>query len=362
MFIEAEKLSLKIGEKVILQDISLGIGRSEVLALIGPTGSGKTSLLRLLDLLQMPSSGRLVIDGVDCAAASSRKLEMRRRMAFVQQKPVAFNMSVFDNVACGLRWRSLSRAETRRRVVEVLEMVGLASYHHQNAKTLSGGEMQRVAIARSLVTRPEILYLDEPSANLDPVTHSKIDEVLAHIIQESRTTVVMATHDMTQGQRLAQRVALLMGGRLIQVGTPHDIFTSPQSCEAADFVGVDNIWPGIIENREGSLANIAVHGFNVQAITDFAEGEAVDVLIRPEEITLTPSHDITSARNVFYGAIVKLVQMGPLVRVEIDCGFPILVLVTRKSLDDLGLVEGKEVYASFKATSLRVIKSCRQAA
>jgi tungstate transport system ATP-binding protein len=358
MLIQAEKLGLKVGEKLILHNISLGIERGEVLALIGPTGAGKTSLLRLLDLLEKPSSGRLLIDGMDFAASSSGRLEMRRRMAFVQQKPVAFNMSVFDNVASGLRWRGVDSTEARRRVDAVLELVGLAGYDKQNARTLSGGEMQRVAIARSLVTAPEILYLDEPTANLDPVTNTKIEEVLAHVARENKVTVVMSTHDMTQGQRLAGRVALLMNGRLIQIGTPHDIFTSPQCAEAAGFVGVDNIWPGVVVNHEGSLVEIRINTHSVQAVTDFETGRAVDVLIRPEDVTLSLTHDITSARNVFKGRVVRLTLLGPLARVEMDCGFPVLALVTAKSVEEMGLEPGKQLWASFKATSLRVIRSC----
>ena len=358
MLIETQSLSLKSGEKFILRDISLGVERGEVLALIGPTGAGKTSLLRLLDLLEKPSAGRLLIDGVDFSANSPGRLAMRRRMAFVQQKPVPFNMSVFDNVASGLKWREVSSAEVKRRVDEVLELVGLSTYHRQNARTLSGGEMQRVAIARSLVTQPEILYLDEPTANLDPVTNTKIEEVLARIARESTATVLMSTHDMTQGQRLAGRVALLMGGRLVQIGTPHDIFTSPQCAEAAGFVGVDNIWPGVVEKREGSLAEISINTHSVQAVTDFETGAAVDMLIRPEDITLSLSHDITSARNVFRGRVVRLTLLGPLARVELDCGFPVLALVTAKSVEEMGLGVGKELWASFKATSLRVIRSC----
>ena len=358
MLIETEKLNLKSGEKFILRDISMGIERGEVLALIGPTGAGKTSLLRLLDLLEKPSSGRLWIDGIDFSTGSTGRLEMRRRMAFVQQKPMPFNMSVFDNVASGLKWRDVDSTETRRRVDEVLELVGLSTYHRQNARTLSGGEMQRVAIARSLVTRPEILYLDEPTANLDPVTNAKIEEVLAHVARESKVTVVMSTHDMTQGQRLAGRVALLMNGRLIQIGTPHDIFTSPQCADAAGFVGVDNIWPGVVISHEDSLAVVRINTHSVQAVTDFETGTAVDVLIRPEDVTLSLTHDITSARNVFAGSIVRLTLLGPLARVEVDCGFPVLALVTSKSVEEMGLEPGKKLWASFKATSLRVVLSC----
>jgi tungstate transport system ATP-binding protein len=190
------------------------------------------------------------------------------------------------------------------------------------------------------------------------VTNTKIEDVLAHIARESGATVVMSTHDMTQGQRMAGRVALLMNGRLVQIGTPHDIFTAPECAEAAGFVGVDNVWPGVVECHAGSLAELRINTHSVQAVTDFETGRAVDVLIRPEDITLSLAHDITSARNVFKGRVVRLTLLGPLARVEVDCGFPVLALVTAKSVEEMGLEPGKELWASFKATSLRIIRSC----
>ena len=355
-FIETRELNLRHGNKTILEAIDLSIERGEFFALIGPTGAGKTSLLRLLDLLELPSSGVIAIDGAEVSSSPRERLAVRRRMAFVQQKPASFNMSLFDNVASGLRWRHVPGVEVRRRVKEVIELVGLAGKEAQHARTLSGGEMQRAAIARALVTEPAILFLDEPTANLDPVTHNKIEEVLAHIIREAMMTVVMATHDMSQGQRLAQRVGVLMDGHLLQVGSSRDIFTRPESRQVAEFVGVENIWPGVVAKRETNVVSIRVDNHTMQAVADFEVNEAVDVLIRPEEITLTLAHDITSARNAFTGRITQITEVGPLARLELDCGFPVLVLVTRKSAEELGLEVGKTVYASFKATSLRVIK------
>ncbi len=262
-------------------------------------------------------------------------------------------MNVFDNAALGLRWRHVANIE--KEVNTALELVGLGGYQKQHARTLSGGEMQRLALARSIVTKPFVMYLDEPTANLDPVSTSKVEEALSRIIAETKLTVVMATHDMVQGQRLAGRIGVMMRGRLLQVSTPSEIFTMPESREIAGFVGVGNMWEGIItEQKEGVLA-IMINGCNVQAVGDFAAGEKVDALIRPEEISLSLHREDSSARNCFKGTIKRLVWHGPLARIEVDCGFPVLALVTKLSAEEMKLSEGCEVYVNFKATSVKVV-------
>ena len=354
--IETINLGQEYGGQYVLRDVDLKIQRGEVFALIGPTGAGKTTFLRLLDLLELPASGRVYFDGVDVTTSRQERQEARRRMAFVQQKPVVFTMSVYDNVACGLRWRRERDEVIRQRVEGVLKLVGLAKYRDRNAKTLSGGETQRVAIARALATQPEVLLLDEPTANLDPVSVSKIEEVLEHIIGEHKITVVMATHDMSQGQRLADRIGVLVSGKILQLGSPSEIFTSPESREVAEFVGVENILAGVVTERDNSLVTIEINGGRIEAISDYKVGERVYVLIRPEEITLTLSRDISSARNAFPGRIVRAALVGALVRIEVDCGFPLLGLVTKRSAEELNLTPGRSVHASFKASAVRTIK------
>jgi tungstate transport system ATP-binding protein len=340
----------------VLKNINLRIDRGEVFALFGPTGAGKTTLLRLLDLLDIPASGKIYFDGVDTVESAKARWEIRRRMSFVLQKPIVFNMNVYDNVACGLRWRGMGRNQLREKVSNVLEVVGLSADRNRNARTLSGGEVQRVAIARAIAIEPEVLLLDEPTANLDPVSASKIEELITSIIKHYTTTIIIATHDMSQGQRLADRVGVLMNGELLQTGNSRDVFASPRNREVAEFVGVENIIDGVITSSEEGIAIIDIGGRVIAAISDFAVGEEVCACVRPEDITLALSKVSSSARNSFAGEINWVVSMGPLSRVEIDCGFPLVVLVTKKSAEELGLDKGKKVFASFKATGVHVIK------
>jgi len=354
--IEAYNLSQKYGGRYVLRDVNLKIGRGEVFAVIGPTGAGKTTLLRLLDLLETPASGRVRFDGVDVTSSRQERLRVRRRMSFVQQKPVVFTMSVYDNVACGLRWRREKDEVIRQRVEGALKLVGMTGYRDRDAKTLSGGETQCVAIARALATQPELLLLDEPTANLDPVSVSKVEEVLAHIVGEHKMTVVMATHVMSQGQRLADRIGVLVDGRILQVGTPNEIFTLPESREVAEFVGIENILAGVVSGKDGGLVAVDVNGSIIEAISDYEVGERVYALIRPEEITLISAKGLSSARNTFRGEIVKMALVGALIRIEVDCSFSLLCLVTKRSAEELNLTIGKVVYASFKASGVRIIR------
>lgn len=354
--IEAYNLFQNYEGTSILKNISLQIDKAEIFTFIGPTGAGKTTLLRILDLLEPPFSGTLFFDGVDISNSKSRQLEARRRMSYVQQKPIVFTMNVYDNVACGLRWRHMKSATIRRKAEEVLELVGMTEFRTRNAKTLSGGETQRVAIARALVTEPDVLFLDEPTANMDPVSTGKIEEVLAHIINQRKTTIVMTTHNMSQGQRMASRLGVLINGELLQTGSVYDIFNQPQNRNVAEFVGVDNILKGVVAEKDNELARIAVNSEKITAISNLAVGETVYVLIRPEIIVFSLSDEAGSARNVFKCRVEKINTIGSQVRIEVNCGFPLMGVITNQAAQDLNISLGKEVYASFKATAIHVIK------
>jgi len=355
-FIETIDLCQRYGERDILKNVNIRVERGEVFALIGPTGAGKTTLLRLIDLLDIPTSGKIYFDGVDTAKSPSGRLEMRRRMAFVLQKPVVFNTSVYDNVTYGLKWRGVGKGDIREKVGGILEMIGLSADKSRNARTLSGGEVQRVAIARAIAIEPEVLLLDEPTANLDPISSSKIEELITNIIHQYDTTIIMATHDMSQGQRLADRIGVLVNSEILQTGSSRDVFTSPRNREVAEFVGVENIIDGVIVSNDDKVVTIDIGGNAIEAISDYSIGENVCACIRPEDITLALSRVSSSARNSFIGEVTRVVSLGSLSRIEIDCGFLLVVLVTKRSAEELNLAKTKEVYAAFKATGVHVIK------
>ena len=359
--IEVVDLSHSYGERKVLQDLNLGIGKGEVFALIGPTGAGKTTLLRIVDLLEVPGAGEIYFDGKCVPRSGKQRLEIRRRMSFIHQKPQVFNLSVYDNVACGLRWRGEGKNRIAEKVDHILEMVGLDGYKNRNARTLSGGEAQRVALARSLVLEPEVLLLDEPTANLDPVSTAKIEQLISYIARQHNTTMIMATHDMSQGQQLADRIGVLLDGRLVQTGNATDIFRSPQNEEVAHFVGMENIMEGVIIASNEGIVMVNIGGNALQAVSNYPVGKEVYACIRPEDITLALSRTQSSARNSFQAKVTRVTSFGPLSRVEINCGFRLVALVTKISAEELNLQVGREVYATFKATGVHIMeKGIRQ--
>ena len=353
--IEVVGLSHGYGGRNILENVNLSVDEGEVFTLIGPTGAGKTTLLRLIDLLEVPSSGEIYFDGRRIPKAGKQRLEIRRRMAFVLQKPQAFNLSVQDNITYGLRWRGEKKDRIARRIDHILEMIGLEGYRDRDARTLSGGEAQRLALARALVLEPEVLLLDEPTANLDPVSTEKIEQLISHIIEQRKTTVIMATHDMSQGQQLADRIGVILNGEIVQVGGAKEIFDLPKDKEVADFVGMENIIAGrVVTNIEG-IVMVSIGNNVIQAVSNYPVGEEVYVGIRPEDITLALSKGESSARNCFRGRVSRVTPLGPVSQVDVDCGFRLVTLVTRVSVEELNLQEGREVYASFKATGVHLI-------
>jgi tungstate transport system ATP-binding protein len=351
--IEAVDTSQRFEKKEVLRRVSLAVERGEILAIIGPTGAGKTTLLRLFDQLDVPKSGKVVFDGRE--VTPRLRTEVRRKISMVLQKPVVFDARVYDNVAYPLRVRRYDKKAIPGKVNSMLMTVGLDGYQKRNARTLSGGETQKVALARALVTDPELLLLDEPTANLDPVSLNSIEELILRLNRENGMAMVIATHEMAQGQRLAHRIAVMMEGELIQVGRPADIFYAPSDLRVARFVGVENILKGRITANEGGLAQIRLNGHSLEAVTDHPPREEVHVFIRPEEITISMQPPSSSARNALSGEVRLLALSGPLARIEMDCGLTLVALITRRSAEELGLKVGQQVHASFKATAIHVI-------
>ncbi len=355
--LEARNLRHRYGSAEILKGVSLNVEPGETLAIIGPSGAGKSTLLRLLDLLEPPTGGTISINGESVTTDASQRLMLRRRMAFVHQKPLVFTSSVFDNIAQPLRWRGIKGEGLQKKVDEALALVGLDGYSGREAKTLSGGETQRVALARALATEPEIMFLDEPTANLDPNSTTKVEELVSSIIRRQKLTVVMTTHDLAQGQRLADRIGVMMNGELLQLGKSADIFLAPACRAVAEFIGIENILTGKVIDVKDGLVTVEVSGHRVQAMGYFAPSDNIHLFVRPEDVTIAVFSERSSARNRLEGTVIRLSLVGPLVRLEIDCGFKLMAVVTRQSAEELGLAIGGRVFASLKATAIHAVKA-----
>ncbi len=218
----------------VLQVDQLDIGRGEILALVGPSGAGKSTLLRLLNFLEPPTKGTIRFGDAIFDTQGDMPLAARRRVTTVFQRPVLLNRSVWANVTYGLALRG--KRDDSEMAQQVLQNVGLAAQRGQRARTLSGGEAQRVALARAMVLRPAVLLLDEPTANLDPYNVGLIEENVVRMNRESGTTTVLVTHNVFQARRLADRVALLLEGRIVEIGDNESFFNTPRDPRTSAFV------------------------------------------------------------------------------------------------------------------------------
>ncbi len=234
-----EDIRHRYGQRIVLRVPELRIRPGEIFAVVGPSGAGKSTLLRLMNFLEKPTRGQVFFHQ-RAWTPRSLPIELRRRMTTVFQQPLLLNASVGSNVAYGLRVRGSRNGKAAIR--QALEEVRLAHLTDQSANTLSGGEAQRVSLARALVLNPELLFLDEPTANLDPGNVKLIEEIIRRANAQRGTTVVMVTHNVWQARRLAQRVALLYDGEIIEIATTDDFFHHPQDPRTRAFLTGDLVY------------------------------------------------------------------------------------------------------------------------
>lgn len=356
--LQAEGLLVQRGGRTVLDVPMLQVARGQVLAIIGPNGAGKSTLLLTLALLLPPTAGTVWFDGAPVDQRANL-VALRRRMAVVFQEPLLLDLSVYDNVALGLRLRGVAARERERRVAFWLERFGLAPLARRQARDLSGGEAQRTSLARALALSPEVLFLDEPFVALDAPTRAEVINLTAEIVRETGVTTVFVTHDRNEALALGDRVGVLMDGRLLQLDRAEAVFAAPATPEVATFVGVETVVPGRVIAQEDGLARVAVAQQVIEAVAEVKPGNTVLVCLRPEDITVWAgdgSAGESSARNRLSGRVTRLSPGGAQVRVAVDCGFPLVALVTRRSAQSLGLHLGKPVNVYFKASAVHLIR------
>jgi tungstate transport system ATP-binding protein len=354
--LELEGLKVERGGAQVLDVPRFALQPGEFVSLIGPNGSGKTSLLLSILGLLRRSAGRIRWRGAEVTTGRDW-LALRRRVSLVQQEPLLFDTTVAGNVAAGLRIRGVGRAEVRATVQAYLERFGLVELADRAARRLSGGEARRVSLARALAVRPDVLLLDEPFANLDAPTRQGITVDLERTIRGTGLAAILVTHDRNEALRLSDRMVVMKTGRVVQAATPTEVMSHPANEFIAECVGMDTILEGTVEQSADRQLVVAVPGGQVHAIGEGAPGEKVFCCIRPENVILEAADPAsrTSARNVYPARVVGVASMGPFLKLELDCGFPLLSYVTPESFTSMELRVGRAVFASFKATSVHVI-------
>lgn len=328
---------------------SIEIAPGELVAVLGPNGAGKSTLLRALAGLQPIDAGRIAIDGVvvDDGAGVFVEPEQRPIGVVFQQYLLFEHMSVLENVAFGLRARRTAKTDARRAALEWLDRVGLSDYASEQPRALSGGQAQRVALARALAADPRLLLLDEPLAALDAGTRATVRRDLRHHLSSFDGMRLLVTHDPVDAYALADRVAILEDGRVVQTGTLTEVTARPRSRYVADLVGVNLVRGTVSEGvlRTATAASVV--------IADAAPGESLAV-IRPHSVVLTTDAPTSSARNVWRGVIVDIDRLGDRVRVVVDGSMPLTAEITVSALEALQLRPGDAVYSAVKATDIDV--------
>jgi molybdopterin-binding protein len=349
---ELKNVTKFYGDKRALDGVNLQINEGEILALLGPNGSGKTTLLKILAFLEKPTSGEVYFLNKKVTDQSMTQARMDCTMVF--QKTVLFDTTVYDNVAYGLKVRKIPKREIIERVNKALTLVGLEGFNKRHAKKLSGGEQQRVALARAIALNTKLLLLDEPTANLDPKNAALMEEVIATVNRELKTTIVIATHNMFQAQNLPNRIVLINNGRISEVGAPREIF-GKLSKNLVSFAALENTFVGEAKVTENGTTLIDV-GNCVEIVAATKCQGKVSVFISPEDIILSESRFTSSARNFFKGRITEISDLGSVARLKIDVGKPFTVQITKRSLYEMRLNLGTEVYIAFKASSVQILE------
>lgn len=357
-YLAIEGLIQKYDDREIINISNLEVRRGEVLVVLGPNGAGKSTLLRILNVLEKPMAGKIFFQGKPIGVFLD-ELEIRRKMVTVFQEPLLFNATVYKNVAFGLKVRHFDRVVIEERVKNILKKLEISHLANTPTSKLSGGEAQRVSLARALVLESELLFLDEPFTFLDVPTREALTEDLIRIIRERNLTVVYVTHSRDEALLMADRIAIMDRGKILQEGSPEEVFNSPASEDVANFVGMETILEGEVIERENGLLKVRTHEREIEVVSESKAQGRILLGIRPENVIINsfdkdgPS---SSARNKFKAKMVKIISLGSVLKIYLDCGFPLVSLVTKKSTEELGLEVGKTVVASFKATAVHVFR------
>jgi molybdopterin-binding protein len=346
--IEVKNLCVDLGE-FILRDITLSIEEGEYFIILGPTGAGKTVLLESIAGLYPIKSGEIWLRGKEVTSVEPEK----RKISIVYQDHVLFpHLSVRDNIVFGLRMSKTSVDEVANRLNWVAELLGISHLLQRRPYTLSGGEKQKVALGRAIITQPELLLVDEPLSALDPETRESVQQELRQLHKELGITILHVTHDFEEAIALGNRIAVIGEGHLMQVGTPEEVFRHPNSEFVARFAMTRNIFVGRAEKKPGGDTIFKVDD------TEFVIAADVDGLhhasIRPEDIIISSEPLRSSARNCFPGTITDVVDKGSTLYVTVNIPPELSCLVTRHSFQELGLHQGKEVFLTFKASSIHL--------
>ncbi len=356
-YVRIDRLTKRFGDFVAVRQVSLEISRGEIFCLLGGSGCGKTTLLRMLAGFETPTEGAIFIDGVDVTQVPP--YERPVNMMF-QSYALFPHMTVAQNVAFGLQQDGTARAEIESRVREMLMLVKLEGYDKRKPHQLSGGQRQRVALARALVKRPKLLLLDEPLGALDKKLREHTQFELVNLQEKLGVTFVIVTHDQEEAMTLASRIGVMRSGEILQVGSPTDIYEYPNSRFVADFIGSVNLTEGTLVEDEPDHVRIDCPQFGGTVYVDHGVSSPPDatlsVAIRPEKIQLTRERP-EQADNVLSGVVTGIAYLGDATRylVRLPTGFMLRVTAPNMFRREERLAHDETVWLHWHASAAVVV-------
>lgn len=338
------------GFTVNINDVAIDEG--DYLVIVGPTGSGKSIFLETIMGFYEPVSGRILINNEEVTCIPPEK----RDVSIVYQDHCLFpHMSVFENIAYGLHKRS-SREDLKKKILRISDLLGIEHILHRDPLTLSGGELQRVSIARALIVRPRLLLMDEPFSALDPKTKMLMRELIFDVINDFGTTVIHVTHDFDDIWWLSNKIAVMNHGEILQIGPKEEVLNKPSPCFVAEFLGTNTL-EGDVIGHENGLTNVMVGKLLFKTI-DCGSGH-VSISIRPENIMITKDNSSfkTSAQNGFHVRVKEFIETSRIVHVKFELSEDTYLncTITPNAMHELELTEGKEAYILIKATNVHII-------
>lgn len=341
-------LSVALGD-FTLRDAHLEVSEGEYLVIVGPTGAGKTVLLESIAGLYPIQKGQIALRGRDV----TRLAPEERGVSIVYQDHALFpHLTVRENILFGLRMRKARPDELERALAMTVDLCGVSSLLHRRPGTLSGGERQKVALARALAVRPDVLLLDEPLSALDPRSRESLQEDLRRLHRDLRITTLHVTHDFEEAVTLGERIAVIGEGEVKQVGTPEEIFRRPQSEFVALFSLARNIFPGALVSDESETVRFKTKGVTLAVAEGNSGGNRAAV--RPEEVKISPALRPGNGENHFGCKVVRIIDRGSILQVTVDLPPELTALMTRSTFREMGLTVGMPVHVSFKATAVHV--------
>ena len=346
--LEVKGLCAKRGD-FLLEDVSFEVQDGEYFVLLGPTGGGKTVLLESIAGIHGIRGGSVWIGGRDVTPLTVQE----RKIGFAFQKYTLYrHLSVRDNISFGLLWRYKTQREIDEAVDRVIELLGLQDLLDKRPWALSGGESQKICLARAIAVRPDLLLLDEPLGSVDPDSREGTERELKESHNHLNLTTIHVTHDFEEAIALGDRIAVMIGGRIVQTGTPDQVFRHPGSEAVARFLMARNIFSGEVQDGHGGQSTFCLDGEKLAVVTPL-RGER-HASVRPEDISISREPVDSGAANSLPGTITRVSDRGSIAHVWVDVPPEFACLILHPSFEEMGLGEGQKVYITFKASAVNV--------